>query len=145
MGNVRGNFYSRNHTQLVIKECVEEWKFTSYYPLYSTYVEVCTPKIIDKEKFWAFSFDEMGRYDVPAMVDHIKKVTGRKKVNYVGHSQGCVVLFSAVAQLSNQFSQNINKFFAFAPAASVSKMTTEYARYMNKTHLAYKSLKVNNV
>ena len=107
--------------------------------------EKCTAKITDEEKFWAFSFDEMGKYDLPAMLERIKKVTGRKKVNYVGHSQGSVVLFSAVAQLGHEFSRKINKFFALAPAASVSKMNTTFKTYMNETHYVFEYLEVSFV
>ena len=146
MGNFRGNFYSRNHTQFAEHKCqvVTDWLASGYSGSF-VYVEKCTTKITDPEKFWAFSFDEMGRYDVPAMVDRITMVTGRKKVNYVGHSQGCVALFSAVAQLNHQFKEKISKFFAFAPAASVSKMSTEYGFFLNKTNIVFKTLKVNSI
>ena len=85
----------------------------------------------------------MGKYDLPAMLERIKKVTGRKKVNYVGHSQGSVVLFSAVAQLGHEFSRKINKFFALAPAASVSRMNSSYSEYFNETSTAIDWLKVS--
>lgn len=40
------------------------------------------------EEFWQWSFDEIGRYDVPAVVDHILNVTGSSKVGLLGTSQG---------------------------------------------------------
>ena len=141
MGNVRGNYYTRNHTQLVQHVCknVSEWQGWLTWKT----VEHCEWVITDPEKFWGFSFDEMGKYDLPAMLERIKKVTGRKKVNYVGHSQGSVVLFSAVAQLGHEFSRKINKLFALAPAASVSKMNTTFKTYMNETHYVYEYLEVS--
>ena len=143
MGNFRGNFYSRNHTQYAERECEEEvdW-IKSYYQNGFVYVGKCTTKITNPDTFWAFSFDEMGRYDVPAMVDRITMVTGRKKVNYVGHSQGCVALFSAVAQLNHQFREKIKKFFAFAPVALISKMSTEYGYFLDKTNIVFNTIKV---
>ena len=130
MGNVRGNYYSRGHTYLnPYEDCDGAWYFGE-----------CRH---EKEKYWAFSFDEMGKYDLPAMLEHIRKVTGRKKVNYVGHSQGTVVLFSSVAQLGNKFSRKINKFFALAPAAAVSRMKTNYNGYLNVTSEAFKILNVS--
>jgi len=133
MGNVRGNYYSRNHTQYAKTECF--WDLTWSWPCF---VYTCPTNITDPEKFWAFSFDEMGKYDLPAMLERIKKVTGRNKVNYVGHSQGSVVLFSAVAQLDNDFNRKINKFFALAPAAAISRMNTSYGEYLNETSGVYK-------
>ena len=87
----------------------------------------------------------MGKYDLPAMLERIKKVTGRNKVNYVGHSQGSVVLFSAVAQLGNDFNRKINKFFALAPAAAISRMNTSYGEYLNETNGVYKLFDVSIV
>ena len=145
MGNVRGNYYSHNHTKYAETECEWEWKGNTWYPKSYYWFEKCTAKITDDQKFWAFSFDEMGKYDLPAMLERIKKVTGRKKVNYVGHSQGSVVLFSAVAQLGHEFSRKINKLFALAPAASVSKMNTTFKTYMNETHYVFEYLEVSFV
>ena len=144
MGNVRGNYYSRNHTQYAKTECFWDltWSWTWSWP---DFVYTCPTNITDPEKFWAFSFDEMGKYDLPAMLERIKKVTGRNKVNYVGHSQGSVVLFSAVAQLGHKFSRKINKFFALAPAAAVSRMNSNYSKYFNETHGMFKALSVSIV
>ena len=130
MGNVRGNYYSRNHTHLFPDEvCFGPW-----------WRRTCKD---DREKFWAFSFDEMGKYDLPAMVERIREVTGRKKVNYVGHSQGSVVLFSSVAQFGHNFSRKINKFFALAPAAALSRMETTYGKFLNETSYAYRAFSVS--
>ncbi|XP_063363792.1 gastric triacylglycerol lipase-like [Cydia amplana] len=43
----------------------------------------------DKNKeFWNFSVDEIGTYDVPAMVDYVLKYTEKEKLMYIGFSQG---------------------------------------------------------
>jgi len=93
--NSRGNFYSRNHT---------------------TY----DPK--DKQ-FWAFSFDEMGKYDVPAIVDYILAETNHTALTWLGHSQGTAEVFAA---LSSQPSLNdkINLFIGLAPVTYVGNSTS---------------------
>ena len=133
MGNVRGNYYTRNHTQLVRQVCYTIRKWQGWFNWKD--VQLCTDDWVTSgpEKFWAFSFDEMGKYDLPAMLERVKKVTGRKKVSYVGHSLGSVVLFLAVAQLGHKFSRKINKFFALAPVASVSRMNSNYSEYFDET------------
>jgi len=60
LGNFRGNIYSRNHTDM-------------------------DP---DQEQFWRFSWDEMGQYDLPAMLFYVTKHTGQSTLVYVGHSMG---------------------------------------------------------
>jgi len=59
-GNSRGTINSLNHTSL------------SY----------------NDPKYWNFTFEEMGKYDVPANLDYILDHTGVDKVFYIGHSQG---------------------------------------------------------
>ena len=88
LGNVRGNKYSRKHVSL-------------------------NP---NKDEFWKWSFDEMGEFDIPAIIDYIVNTTKMPKVNFVGHSQGCVAFFSGVIQ-NNYLNEKVDKFFALAPAA----------------------------
>lgn len=39
-------------------------------------------------KFWEFSFHEMGYYDLSRMIDYVLEATKQEKLFYVGHSQG---------------------------------------------------------
>ena len=41
-----------------------------------------------------WNVDEMALYDVPAILDYVKKETGQDRVNWVGHSLGGMLLFS---------------------------------------------------
>ncbi len=46
-----------------------------------------------KEKFhWDWGLDDLAKYDVAAMVSYVGEKT-RKKIHYVGHSQGTAILF----------------------------------------------------
>ena len=58
LGNNRGNIYSRKHN--------------SYFT--------------DGFDYFNFSFYEMGKYDLPAMIDHVRQQTHQQKVTYIGHS-----------------------------------------------------------
>lgn len=60
LGNNRGNSYSRVH-------------------------ETLNPDT-DQEEFFNFSFADLGKYDLPAQVDYVRKQTGKKKITYAGHS-----------------------------------------------------------
>lgn len=39
-------------------------------------------------QFWDYSFQEMGTFDQPAIIQYILNLTNQQKVVYVGHSQG---------------------------------------------------------
>ena len=41
-------------------------------------------------EFWNWSFEEMAEFDLPAVLEYIKNQT-RKKIHYVGHSQGGMI------------------------------------------------------
>ena len=60
LGNNRGNVYSRGHTTLTTED----------------------------DDYFNFSFYEMGKYDMPAMIDLIRRETGFAKVAIISHSQG---------------------------------------------------------
>ncbi|XP_044516276.1 lipase member J-like [Gracilinanus agilis] len=85
MGNSRGSTYSLKHATL------------------ST----------NSTEYWAFSFDEMARYDLPASIDYIVKKTGQK-IYYVGHSQGTLIGFLAFSTLP-KLAQKVKAFYALAP------------------------------
>ncbi|XP_006147664.1 lipase member J isoform X2 [Tupaia chinensis] len=90
MGNSRGNTWSKKHVYL---------------------------KTNSKE-FWAFSFDEMAKYDLPASIDFIVKQTGQEEIFYVGHSQGTTIAFIAFSTMP-KIAERIKIFFALAPVFSI--------------------------
>uniref|UniRef100_A0A674K8V2 Lysosomal acid lipase/cholesteryl ester hydrolase-like n=1 Tax=Terrapene triunguis TaxID=2587831 RepID=A0A674K8V2_9SAUR len=90
IGNSRGNTWSRRHVTLSVHQ----------------------------EKFWAFSFDEMAKYDLPAVIDFIVQKTGQEQLYYVGHSQGTTIAFIAFSTMP-QLAQRIKMYFALAPVATV--------------------------
>lgn len=48
---------------------------------------VANYKTNDFSNIWSFSFNEMGLFDLPSMIDYMLKTTGASKLFYVGHSQ----------------------------------------------------------
>ncbi|XP_056208032.1 lipase member K-like [Falco biarmicus] len=90
IGNSRGNTWSKRHL-------------------------VLSPKW---EEFWAFSFDEMAKYDLPATINFIEQKTGQKQLYYIGHSQGTTIAFIAFSTMP-QLAQKIKMYFALAPVATV--------------------------
>ncbi|XP_054975436.1 gastric triacylglycerol lipase isoform X2 [Sorex araneus] len=99
LGNSRGNTYARKNI---------------YYPT-------------DSEEFWAFSFDEMAKYDLPATIDFILKKTGQKKLQYIGHSQGTTIGFIAFST-NPELAKKIEVFYALAPIAYINHATTPLRR-----------------
>jgi len=105
LGNIRGNTYSNKHIK--------------YKPS-------------DKE-FWAWSLDEMARYDLPAMVDYVLEKTGQSQLYYGGHSQGTTIGFAEFSR-NETLADKIKTFFAFAPVATVGHIEgpLRYISYFSK-------------
>ncbi|XP_066204733.1 gastric triacylglycerol lipase-like [Saccopteryx leptura] len=77
----------------------------------------------DSVEFWAFSFDEMAKYDLPATIDLILQKTGQEKLHYVGHSQGTTIGFIAFST-NPKLAKRIKTFYALAPVATVKYVTS---------------------
>jgi len=93
LGNFRGNKYARYHKTLSPNE----------------------------HSFWYFSWDEMARYDLPAMVNLALDVTKAKNLYYIGFSLGTTTAFAKLSQ-DQEFAKKIKKFYALAPMATVKHM-----------------------
>ncbi|KAJ8735978.1 hypothetical protein PYW08_006634 [Mythimna loreyi] len=87
--NVRGNFYSRNHTTL-------------------------NP---DKDSaFWDFSVDEMSIFDLPAVIDYVLLETNETQLSYVAHSQGVSMLLILCSK-KPEYNSKIKVGFGLSPTA----------------------------
>ncbi|XP_048005090.1 lipase 3-like [Leguminivora glycinivorella] len=91
LGNARGNRYSRQHAFI-------------------------DPK---RPKFWKFSWDEIGSLDLPAMIDYVLAHTRRRKLHYIGHSQGTTA-FWVMCSLRPEYNHKIISMHALAPVAYLS-------------------------
>ncbi|XP_075162069.1 lipase 3-like [Haematobia irritans] len=86
LGNVRGNLYSRNHTNL-------------------------SPS---SREFMDYSWDEIGQMDVPAKIDYILEKTSQKSLHYVGFSQGTRI-FMILLSSKPKYNQKIKSSHMLGP------------------------------
>ncbi|XP_074088333.1 lysosomal acid lipase/cholesteryl ester hydrolase-like [Macrotis lagotis] len=111
MGNSRGNTWSRKHMTLSVSQ----------------------------EEFWAFSFDEMAKHDLPAVIDYILNKTGQEQLYYVGHSQGTTIAFIAFSTLP-QLAKKIKMFFALAPVATIKFSSSPMTKLANLPDVFFQDL-----
>ncbi|KAM6347439.1 lysosomal acid lipase/cholesteryl ester hydrolase-like, partial [Alca torda] len=76
-----------------------------------------------QKEFWQFSFDEMGKYDIPAELYFIMNKTGQKDVYYIGHSEGSTAGFIAFSTYP-ELAQRVKVFFAVGPVATITHATS---------------------
>jgi len=89
-GNSRGNFYSKAHTT---------------YP-------------VNSEQFWDFTWDDMAKYDLPAVLPYVLHTTGQQNLSYIGHSQGTIQAFAAFSR-NQTLASRIDIAILLAPVAYV--------------------------
>ncbi|NWZ63828.1 LIPM Lipase, partial [Acrocephalus arundinaceus] len=102
LGNSRGNTWSLKHKTL--KPCQKE--------------------------FWQFSFDEMGKYDIPAELNFIMNKTGQKDVYYIGHSEGSTAGFIAF-YTHPELAKRVKVFFALGPVTACPHATSPLVKITN--------------
>lgn len=69
-----------------------------------------------------YSFQEMGLFDVPAMVRFVASQTGKASVNLIAHSQGASAVLTALAFNSYEVRDQVGLFIALAPVTTMQEL-----------------------
>ena len=56
----------------------------------------------------------MGAYDIPAVVERIREVTGKPKITLIGYSQGGAQIFYGLSKNQDWFAERVNRFVGLA-------------------------------
>ncbi|GAM29243.1 hypothetical protein SAMD00019534_124190, partial [Acytostelium subglobosum LB1] len=101
MGNNRGNTYSTNHTTIPVTD----------------------------KRFWEFSFDHMGWYDLPTTVNYVRLATSYNSMPYIGHSEGTIQAF--IGYMHNEsLAEWAPLFLALGPVGNVTHISNNGLRLL---------------
>ena len=100
-------------------------------------------KRMKPDAFWNFTYEEMGRFDVPANVDYVLERTGRKDLTFLAWSQGSTQ-FAQAAIGSVQYpglydaslASKVNLFAAVSPVAYLTHASSDFLVALAKFDLA---------
>jgi pimeloyl-ACP methyl ester carboxylesterase len=106
LGNWRGNKYSRRHKTLDPDR--------------------------DEKVFFNYSFIEMSRFDLRAMVDKVLECTKASKLAYIGHSMGTTVMFYAMTTEPDYIKKKISLFVALGPVAKLKNCNSNFIRKLSE-------------
>lgn len=76
-------------------------------------------------RFWDYNIRELAIYDLPALVDHVRKQTGYDKIAFIGHSQGNGTMFISLSKdMVPELGEKLTYFGALAPAVFAGPLTS---------------------
>ncbi|KPJ14387.1 Lipase 1 [Papilio machaon] len=114
MGNARGNKYSLSHIKLKSSQ----------------------------SEFWSFTWDEIGKYDLPSMIDYILETTRMKTLYYIGHSQG-TTSFYVMLSLKPEYNEKIKMMFSLAPIAWMSHVKSPILKMFSPANKILQYININ--
>ncbi|GAB6032522.1 hypothetical protein CHUAL_011417 [Chamberlinius hualienensis] len=85
----------------------------------------------NSEQFWNFSFEELGMYDLSAMVDYIILTTNKPKIYYISHSMGTTLGFTLLS-MKPEYNDKFEAFIALAPVAYVHHVNGNFLNLLMK-------------
>lgn len=103
IGNFRGNKFSRNNTNI-------------------------SPDT-ESARFFNFTWNEMGRFDLPTTIDYILECTNRSQLSYVGFSQGNTAFF-VMGSVLPEYNKKISIMIALSPIAFGPNILSPVVRFM---------------
>lgn len=88
----------------------------------------------------------MAKYDLPAAFTYINTVT-HKKIHYIGHSQGTMIMFAALADGNNVIKSLLASYSALGPVAYLEHEESRLLGSLAHTSLIkiFKSLEIKEV
>jgi pimeloyl-ACP methyl ester carboxylesterase len=86
------------------------------------------------QSFWDYSFEEMAKFDLPAVFEFVIGKTGVETVTYIGHSQGTTQMFCALIENSSFFAPKVNIAIMLAPVARVDRMSSSTIQRLKESH-----------
>eukprot|EP00095_Tigriopus_kingsejongensis_P011130 snap_masked-scaffold645_size120276-processed-gene-0.22 protein:Tk11130 transcript:snap_masked-scaffold645_size120276-processed-gene-0.22-mRNA-1 annotation:"lipase 3" len=101
MGNFRGNTYSRKHQTLSFND----------------------------PKYWDFSWDEHGIFDLPTMIDYVLATTKRSQLEFICHSMGSTAFF-VMMNHHPAMNAKIQKATLMAPVTQIARVTGHPQRFL---------------
>uniref|UniRef100_M4C2U8 Partial AB-hydrolase lipase domain-containing protein n=1 Tax=Hyaloperonospora arabidopsidis (strain Emoy2) TaxID=559515 RepID=M4C2U8_HYAAE len=105
LGNNRGNTYSSSHVKYTTKDTA----------------------------FWDFSWEDMGKFDMPAMLNYALETSGRETLALVGYSQGATQAFVAFAE-NQTLARSVSYYAALGPVAWLGNTESRTFKLLARTY-----------
>jgi len=88
-------------------------------------------------QFWAWNWDQMASFDVPAIVNYVTSFRQVAKISWIGHSQGATISIAAFSNSNLNSSQGINLFVALAPVTYLTNQQSKLMKLIAALHIDF--------
>ncbi|OWZ21782.1 Lipase [Phytophthora megakarya] len=88
----------------------------------------------DDDEFWQFSWEDMGKYDLPAEINYALNKTKSSTLSFVGHSEGTTQAFVGFST-DQKLAKKVSYFAALSPVAWTGHLTAKIFKGMATMHL----------
>lgn len=110
------NYPSQSPGFLLVDRGFDVWSMNSRETkLYSNHTTMSQ----DDHRYWRWSFDEIGRYDVAACVDHVLEATGARKLTIMALSQG-VTITLVLLSTRPEYNEKVDLVIGYGPVANIT-------------------------
>ena len=75
-------------------------------------------------KVLSSSWDQAGYHDIPAMIDHVRNITGQERIQYVGFSMGTTGFMVAANEHPEEMAEKVKMAHLLAPIAYIQHART---------------------
>ncbi len=69
-----------------------------------------------------FSFDDIVKYDVPAVIEKVKMLSASPRVNWVGHSMGAIIMYAYMGTCTKEDKKNIASFVSLGGPGTLNHL-----------------------
>ncbi|WVZ79311.1 hypothetical protein U9M48_026905, partial [Paspalum notatum var. saurae] len=116
IANCRGTKSSRRHISLSPEDPVRMSSLIK-----KMYFKIFTKRVVVLlQAFWDWTWDQLAAYDLPAVLGFVYNKTGGKKVHYVGHSLGTLIILAAFSE--NKLVDIVRSAVLLCPIAYLNRM-----------------------
>jgi len=98
--------------------------------------------VLNLLNFYVYSLNEIGKYDLPAALDHVLINTSASQLHYIGYSMGSCVFF-IMASERPEYQSKIRSQISLAPVAYLSNTRSSlryfapYAKMINVSKIIF--------
>ncbi|NUM40657.1 MAG: alpha/beta fold hydrolase [Leptospiraceae bacterium] len=93
------------------------------YDVYSVSLRGCGRSYHESpSRYEDFSFDDIVKYDVPAIIEKVKSLSHSPKVNWVGHSMGAIIMYAYMGVSSKEEKESIASFVSLGGPGTLNHL-----------------------